>query len=482
MKSTVFKKHHPTKNNRSIGFLILLIALITTAVCIVISFGNNFVKFINAKETIAQNPYVDGIKPWKIQADSLMFFPETKEFGYTPKKRPFYHGSLGKATSFHLALIDLGLSKQESSNIEKSLSGLLDFHRCKPEHTIVFERNLQGQLERFEYHDKKKSYLLIDYRQKPRKASRITLPVKTHLVTQEGTIQSSLGAAIDKAHLYPRVTHLFVKLFNKNIDFSRDVRTGDRFRVLIEKETLYEDFFGFGSIQAIEYISEKKGTLRAFYYKPNNDTQLAGWFNEKGQRINGSWLYPPCEFTRISSRFSWNRKHPILKKRIPHLGVDFVAPIGTPIVASADGIVTLAGKKGNNGNIVVIRHARNFKTSYAHLRHIHKKIRRGKYVKRGQMIGTIGTTGRTTGPHLHFGLKKNGTYIDPLKVLNESGSLLSSKLMKKFNVQKQAMLVLLSKEQPQEELLFSPPLLAHISKHIHQKNSILVPICQEDVP
>jgi len=143
--------------------------------------------------------------------------------------------------------------------------------------------------------------------------------------------------------------------------------------------------------------------------------------------MQGGWLRTPLRYDRLSSRFNPRRFHPILKRTMPHLGVDYAAATGTPVWAAADGRVTSAGRKGPNGNLVVIRHGGGFETAYAHLHRIKSGIRPGTYVKQRELIGFVGSTGRSTGPHLHFGLKKYTRSIDPLTELNGPGLRMASR-------------------------------------------------------
>jgi murein DD-endopeptidase MepM/ murein hydrolase activator NlpD len=137
--------------------------------------------------------------------------------------------------------------------------------------------------------------------------------------------------------------------------------------------------------------------------------------------MQGGWLRTPLRYDRLSSKFNPRRFHPILKRTVPHLGVDYAASTGTPVWAAAEGRVTFAGRKGPNGNLVVVRHSGGFETAYAHLHRIKGGIRRGTFVKQRELIGFVGSTGRSTGPHLHFGLKKYSRFIDPLTELNGPG-------------------------------------------------------------
>jgi murein DD-endopeptidase MepM/ murein hydrolase activator NlpD len=142
----------------------------------------------------------------------------------------------------------------------------------------------------------------------------------------------------------------------------------------------------------------------------------ARYFDAKGKLLGDTFLRYPVKFSRVSSSFSDARLHPVLKRRIPHNGVDFAAPVGTPVRASADGTVTFVGRKGPSGIMIKVKHNARYRTAYLHLSRIAKGIKRGTRVSRGQVIGAVGATGRVTGPHLHYSFYDRGKYVDPMKI------------------------------------------------------------------
>ena len=197
------------------------------------------------------------------------------------------------------------------------------------------------------------------------------------------------------------------------LDFGSEVHPGDRFRVLYEERLgksgrrlkpgrlLMADFKG------------RAASAAAFLYE--SDDGKATYLDAEGRGLDGALLRYPLEFTRITSTFSSSRFHPILKRRRPHLGVDFAAPVGTPIRAVGNGTVKWAGWKGGFGRHIEIDHSGKLASAYSHLRRIHTTVKPGTRVKRGQVIGTVGSSGRATGPHLHFAIFENGRYVNPLK-------------------------------------------------------------------
>lgn len=216
----------------------------------------------------------------------------------------------------------------------------------------------------------------------------------------------------------------FIQSYKKSINFKRDLRKGDKLVIAYTKKIRLGRQFGNPSIEAA--MIETRGVKHYIYkYKDR-------YYNEKGKEIEGFFLSQPCRYTRISDRFTYKRWHPILHKYRAHLGIDFAAPIGTPVHAAGNGRVIFAGRKGGYGNCIIINHIDGYKTLYAHLRKFARGIRRGKYVKKGKTIGYVGSTGLSTGPHLHFGLYKNNHAINPANTIKIAKSVLKGKKKKEF--------------------------------------------------
>lgn len=238
-----------------------------------------------------------------------------------------------------------------------------------------------------------------------------------------------------------------VRIFGWDIDFVLDIRAGDHFHVI------YEDYIADngsgetlsnGNILAAEFTTQGK-SYRAIRFESNGD---ASYYTPQGESMLGTFLRSPVEFSRISSRFG-KRKHPILKKWRAHNGVDYAASRGTPIRATADGKVTLAGKKGGYGNTVILRHAGRFTTLYAHMSGFAKGVRRGKHVKQGDTIGYIGSTGLATGPHLHYEFRFDGVHRNPLTYKTPKASAVAAESKAEFKAIAQNWMAKLDQQEKQ---------------------------------
>jgi murein DD-endopeptidase MepM/ murein hydrolase activator NlpD len=226
-----------------------------------------------------------------------------------------------------------------------------------------------------------------------------------------GIITSSLWNALVSNETDPNLANDLSEIFAWTIDFF-GIQKGDSYRVLYEELYVDDEYVGFGKIHGAVFNHYGRDHY-AFYFVQDS---VGDYFDEEANSLRRTFLKAPLKYKRISSKFSNSRLHPITKTRQPHHGVDYAAAQGTPVVAVGDGTVTFAAYKGYNGNIVTIKHNATYTTSYLHLSGFGKGIRSGTRVQQGQVIGYVGSTGRSTGPHLDFRFYRNGHAIDPLKV------------------------------------------------------------------
>lgn len=226
-----------------------------------------------------------------------------------------------------------------------------------------------------------------------------------------GVITSNLSVAAQRAGLsHKQVTDL-AGIFGYDIDFAQDIRHGDEFEVIYEQRVLKGNVIGTGNILSARFVSRGK-TYTAVRYTSKQGT--TNYYTAAGDSMRKAFVRSPVDFARISSRFSGGRKHPILNKIRAHQGVDYAAARGTPIKATGDGKVFMAGRKGGYGNVVIIQHGKTYRTLYGHMQGFAKGIHSGVAVRQGQVIGYIGTTGLSTGPHVHYEFQVNGVHVDPL--------------------------------------------------------------------
>jgi murein DD-endopeptidase MepM/ murein hydrolase activator NlpD len=274
---------------------------------------------------------------------------------------------------------------------------------------------------------------------------RVERPLESEVVRLEGVVESSLFGAMDAAGGGPELAVRMAQVYQWDIDFLRDLRKGDTFVVVADRQTVDGQFYAWGTIFATRFVNGER-TLDAVVY-PDDSGQL-GYYDLEGRPLRKQFLRSPLKFSRITSRFSMNRFHPVLRRSMPHYGVDYGAPAGTPVHVTADGTVRFAGRKGGGGNMVTVRHTNGYETNYLHLSRFGKGVRRGARVSQGQVIGYVGSTGLSTGPHLDYRVTLNGKWINPLAISSPPVEPLSEERLQRFLAHALAVLSLITDEPP----------------------------------
>ncbi len=254
------------------------------------------------------------------------------------------------------------------------------------------------------------------------RSSVMETPVWSDTVMVAGVIERDLWSAVvlnpelkempmgDRA----RVIDLMDRVFQWQLDFARQIQRGDAYRLAFEREVRPDGTMRSGRILAAELVN-RGDALHAIWFDLHEDGQ-GGYYDLDGESLRRAFIRAPLEYRRISSMFNMNRLHPVYGDRRPHIGVDYAAATGTPVMATSDGVVARRGRAGGYGNLVEIRHANGYMTRYAHLNGFASSVREGGRVSQGQVIGYVGMTGTATGPHLHYEMHRHGQPVDPLNV------------------------------------------------------------------
>jgi murein DD-endopeptidase MepM/ murein hydrolase activator NlpD len=318
-------------------------------------------------------------------------------------------GTMEHRDTVATAMTRLGVDPPQAFKVVNALRGKLDFRTCRQGERFEILRAPTGHVERFIY----RKSPLVSYRVERREgilfARKITETAERKVVPIGMRVKGPLYTTFDSAGELPQLVTMFVDIFAWDIDFYIDVHPDDTIRLLVEKFTFNGEFVRYGRILAAEYSGDI-GVYRAFWYETDDGT--VDYFDENGDSLRKAFLKSPLKFTNITSGFG-KRVHPILGFSKMHLGVDLAAPRGTPIWAPGDGRVKVAGRRGVSGKLIILRHAQGYETIFAHLHTITSGIRKGARVRQKQAIGTVGSTGRSTGPHLHYGMKINGKHVNP---------------------------------------------------------------------
>lgn len=349
-------------------------------------------------------------------------------------KVPFRRVSVGKGQTIAGVLQDAGLSGGEAYRAVKGISEHFDPRKVK-----------SGQAIDVHYKERDDGTMSFS------KLSMKISPVKEVYVERKGdenfsvklkeqelerkvygryaTIQTSLYGSAARADIPSPIIAEMIRIYSWNVDFQRDIRRGDKVQVLYEAfENEDGDYAKYGKIL---FASLDSGGREKPIYRFEMDGGRVDYFEPDGTSIRKTLMKTPVDGARISSGFGY-RKHPVLGYNKLHKGMDFAASTGTPIYAAGDGVVEYAARKGSYGNYIRIRHNSKLKTAYAHMNKFKKGVSQGKSVKQGDVIGYVGTTGRSTGPHLHYEVLVNGTQVNPRSVKLPTGEVLTGKQLNRF--------------------------------------------------
>ncbi|GHT50711.1 hypothetical protein AGMMS49990_03590 [Endomicrobiia bacterium] len=334
---------------------------------------------------------------------------------------------------FALTLNKTKLSRQDASNITKELNKVVDISYCMPGdfYEILYD-NKTGEWTNFSYYPSGISYYCVTKSSDNKViAEKKILETTTTEHKEQGVIASSLWAIMAYQDIPANIILSFADIFAWQIDFLADSNQGDTFSILYEvKRANKTNKLLASNVVAAQYKTASK-TYKAFYFKTKNGT--SGYFDETGKSLKSAFLKAPLQFRRISSHFSTGRLHPIHKTVMPHLGIDYAAPAGTPVSSVGDGIVVKVNSSNKGfGNLVVIKHSNGYETYYAHLSRYGKDIKKGVRVKQEQVIGYVGTTGSSTGPHLDFRIKLNGKLFNYLTIKQPPTTILKGEDKKEF--------------------------------------------------
>jgi len=333
-------------------------------------------------------------------------------------------GEVKDGSTLLQSLYEKGIPRQWIDLIILKLKPHVNFRKIKGG-TYQYSYNSKGELVNFIYEASPTEVYEVEKNSEGYGVQRKNVLVESRLVKVVGEIRSSLFEAMEAAGEQDSLTIAFAEILAWEIDFYKGAREGDRFKVVVEKIYKGDQFIQYGPIRAVEYQRGER-ILRGIRYKE-------GYYNENGVSLRKAFLRAPLKFNRISSKFSRARKHPILGGLRPHYGVDYAAPPGTPIWAVADGVVTSCGWNGGFGNQVILRHVNGYITYYGHLSAFGSGVRRGTRVSQKQIIGYVGSTGLSTGPHLDYRLAKDGQFRNPLKEVFPAGLPIEKREMETFH-------------------------------------------------
>lgn len=321
---------------------------------------------------------------------------------------------------------------------------------------------LDGLFRRLDYEIDRDQFLRVDGAPsgdpESLSAAILEFPKSRRLATSRGSIERaspSLIAALGRGGEEVELALALANVFASQVDFNSDLQPGDHFSVLFEKEFREDEFSGYGSIMAAEFVNDGR-RMQAFRF--TGPDGRPGYYDENGRSVRRFFLSSPLPFTpRITSRFSRRRMHPVLGVPRAHLGVDYAAPTGTPVIAVAEGTVVSAARNGASGRMVRLRHTNGYQSYYLHLSAFADGVRRGARVSQGQVIGRVGASGLVTGPHLDYRLARNGTFVDPISEQRKlpPGDPVPEESFAAFEAIRDRALALMSREVPDPQGLLA---------------------------
>jgi murein DD-endopeptidase MepM/ murein hydrolase activator NlpD len=289
-----------------------------------------------------------------------------------------------------------------------------------------------GRLKQFLYEINMDKYLQVDLTNNGYTAAVRPILYETRLEYVQGSIQTSLFQTINQLNEGDQVAIDMADIFSCDIDFHTDLQRGDSFKLLVEKQYLDGKFAKYGKIRAAEFVNRGKAYFGYSFTDPRGHCD---YYNAEGKSVRRDFLKSPIKFARVSSRFSRSRFHPILKLFRPHLGVDYAAPVGTPVVAAANGRIQFAGSKGGFGRFIQIAHSNGMVTMYGHLSRFAAGTQSGASVKQGEVIGYVGATGLASGPHLDYRVTRGGKFINPVSIRSVPSAPLKPEYMALFKTE-----------------------------------------------
>jgi len=377
----------------------------------------NLLKPVSTSKTLAdgrQEALAESIPPSLLGAayDEKKAHKQASAVAATPDES-LLEGQFGPNDTLSTVLVREGFGAAVAP-VTAAFSKLVDPKLIRAGEMYEVDRDDEGSPVNFEYQPTPVLHYIVTLKPDGTwQAKKREKPVEIKIAQAYGTVESSLYDSAYKAGESGALVSLIVDMFAWDINFYTDTHPGDRWKVIVEKQYLDGQFYKYGHLLAAEY-GGKTRTFRGFYWNPTGERGKGRYYDEKAQALAKSTLKTPLRYVRVSSKFDPHRFHPILHRIRAHLGVDYAAPIGTPVWAPTAGKVLQAEMmKGGSGNTIVLQHANGLQTRYYHLSRFARGLHPGKQVAQKEVIGFVGNTGLSTGPHLHFSMVKNGKYIDP---------------------------------------------------------------------
>ena len=355
-------------------------------------------------------------------------------------------GRIPKGGTVFATLGDHGVAPAVVHTIAAAMRPLFHFTNAHAGDFFALIQDSEGQLLSFEFQRGRRDiYRLERGRDGKLVAAHAQVPLERRVVQLAGIIEKSLFDAVLALGEGPDLVNEFADIFVWDFDFGRQTRPGDEFRLVYEKYYDREGFVRYGAILAAQYRAQDRDLVAVYFEEEDG---YGDYYTPAGNSVRRTFLRAPLRYARISSRYSHSRLHPILKVRRPHHGIDYAAPLGTPIWAVADGKVVHKGWGGGFGRLIRVRHNNGYESYYGHLSRYARSLKVGDRVSQRQVIGYVGSSGLSSGPHLDYRLKVGGRFVDPMRVRFPKGDPVAVASRELFDEVKRSRLAKLNTTSP----------------------------------
>ena len=358
--------------------------------------------------------------------------PDVFAYGYKLNDLEVFRDTVRRGDTFSDIFLENGFSYTDIYNINRKVKKTYNFRKIKPKkaYTFLFSKDSLASPVAFIYQPSMLDYVVVNLKDSVYAKTK-KKDVKLRTFEAQGVITSSLSETLEEQGLSPLLAYDLSDIYAWSIDFFR-LEKGDRFKIVYTQKYVDDSIYvGLNRIHAA-YFEHKKTPYYAIEFESDAVRGITEFFDEKGKNLRRAFLQAPVQFSRISSRYNKRRRISYYGRTKPHYGTDFAAPVGTPIRATASGTVEAASYTRGNGNYVTIRHNNTYKTQYLHMKS--RKVRKGQKVNQGDLIGTVGMTGYTSGPHVCYRFWKHGKQVDPFRQKLPEAKPINPKLKEKYMV------------------------------------------------
>lgn len=357
------------------------------------------------------------------------------------------HGSIAKGASFFVEMTRAGISPVEIDQMVRAARKTFNFKRVRPGQMYTIYGSNPGMLDSLHFTIDSERTLAVSRGEKGFDARIDTLPYTVEHFVTRGVIHSSIYNSLLSNKANVDLSSYLAVIYQWDIDFFKDIRKGDTYAILFSQKVYSDGTKKLGDVLAARVFTQGR-EHHAFLYESKNGGRA--YYDAKGNSLQKSLMRAPLKYRRVSSSFSYGRRHPVTRRVKPHLGVDYAARPGTPVRSTGDGSVLVAGYHSGNGNYVKIRHNSRYTTYYLHLSKFARGIRKGARIRQGQVIGYVGSTGLATGPHLCYRIKVGNRFVNPRTIRLPSKEPVPSTETQLYSVTRDSYLVRLFEVNLQE--------------------------------